>query len=173
MGCDARGLGALAPSCPTRFSSRSTGDVVRLGHLARALQGARDALLVKGLQHVVDGVHFEGLHGVMVVGGRENNLRQGLFAPDELLDYPKTVEAGHLHVEKNKLRLVLLDQSDGLQAILSLRDHVDVGKALQQKGELVPRGAFVVDDDGVDGHGRLLREVYRNGAAGTSEESLG
>jgi hypothetical protein len=37
-----------------------------------------DAGAVKGLEQVIDGVHVEGAHGVLVVGRGKDNLRQGL-----------------------------------------------------------------------------------------------
>ena len=42
-----------------------------------ALHGLQHAGAVKGLQQVVHGVHVEGAHGVLVVGGGKHNLRQG------------------------------------------------------------------------------------------------
>src|SRR6202035_2756406 len=47
---------------------------------------------------------------------------------------------------------MFLDQSDGFDAIFSLTDKINFGKTLQQESELVARGFFVIDDNGVDGH---------------------
>lgn len=47
---------------------------------------------------------------------------------------------------------MFFDEVDGFEAVFSLADEVDFRKAFQEKGEFVPRGFFVVDDEGVDGH---------------------
>jgi len=47
---------------------------------------------------------------------------------------------------------VLFNEIDGVQPVLALGDKMDLGKTLEEKGELFPGGLFVVDDDGVDGH---------------------
>ena len=47
---------------------------LRLDHFFRALDGFADARLIEGLEHVVDGVHVEGLNRVIVVGGGEDDL---------------------------------------------------------------------------------------------------
>jgi ADP-ribose pyrophosphatase len=47
---------------------------------------------------------------------------------------------------------VFLDERNGFDAVFSLADQVDFGKALKQVGELFAGGLFVIDDNGVDGH---------------------
>ena len=47
---------------------------------------------------------------------------------------------------------MLLDQRERVDAVLSLADQVDLLNALEQEGQLVARGLFVVDNDDVDGH---------------------
>ena len=46
------------------------------------LDGFGDAGFVEGLEDVVHGVDVEGLHGVLVEGGGENDVRDFEFALD-------------------------------------------------------------------------------------------
>ena len=105
---------------------------VRFHHFFRTLERPRDARLVERLQDVVHGIYFESLNGVMIVGGGENDLRYRQLALDQFFDHAEAVEARHLHIEEHQIRLVLLDQRNGFEAVLALGDHVDLGKTLQQ-----------------------------------------
>ena len=125
---------------------------LRVHFFAGTLNGFGDARFVERLQHVVHGVHVEGLHGVMIESGGEDHVRDFDFALDQLLQHPEAVEAGHLHVEENQVGGVLLDQRDGFDAVLPLPDDADLGKTLEQKSQLVASGLFVIDNDGGDGH---------------------
>src|SRR5690348_3033680 len=88
----------------------------------------------------------------MVERRRENDLRQLQFFLDDFFEDAEAVEAGHLHVEEDEVGRVLLDQVHGFEAVLPLSDERDFWKRLQQVGELLARGLFVVDDERVDGH---------------------
>ena len=47
---------------------------VRIGHFAEAQ--ILEALVLDWLEHVVDGMHLESIHGVLVVGGHEHHRRR-------------------------------------------------------------------------------------------------
>ena len=140
---------------------------LRFDHFFGALDGFGDARFVEGLEDVVDGVNVEGLDGVIVEGGGKNDLRQALFAFEKLFDHAEAVEAGHLDVEEDQVRVVLFDQGEGFEAVLALGDDVHLGKAFEQEREFVARRPFVVNDDSVHGHAGRLERVYaaREGAA--------
>ena len=123
-----------------------------LDHLLRALHRSRDARLVEGLQHVIDRIHLERLNRIVIERRRENNLRHAQLAFNELLDHAKSVEPRHLHVEKNEVGLVLLDQCERFQAVLPLRDHFNFRKSAQQERKLVSCGPLVVNDHCADSH---------------------
>ena len=93
-----------SPSCPTSVSSRSTGDVCASTIFFARWIGFRDARLVERLQDVVDGVHFERLHRIVVERRGEDDLRQAELALHQLLDHAEPVEPGHLHIEKHQVR---------------------------------------------------------------------
>jgi hypothetical protein len=57
-----------------------------------------------------------------------------------------------LHVEENEIGIVLLDEVDGFDAVLTLCDHVDVTYTLEQEGQLVAGKLLVVNDEGGKGH---------------------
>ena len=124
----------------------SLGEPARLQLLPGLLHGLRDPLLVERLQQVVDGVHFEGLHRILVVGGGEDDLRQRHFLVDQLLDDAEAVEPGHLHVEEDEFGRELLDQVHRFHAVLALRDDVHIEIA-QQIGKLVARKLLVIHND--------------------------
>jgi hypothetical protein len=118
------------------------------------LNGFGDASLVEGLEDVVHGVDVEGLDGVLVEGGGEDDVRNFEFALDEFFEDAETVETGHLHVEEDEVGRVLLDEVDGFQAVLALTEEIDFREGFEEEREFFASGLFVVDDDGVDGHGR-------------------
>ena len=88
----------------------------------------------------------------MVEGGGEDYVRDFEFALDQFLEDAETVEAGHLDVEEDEVGVVFLDEVDRFETVFALADEGDFGEGFQEKGELLARGLFVVDDDGVDGH---------------------
>ena len=114
--------------------------------MAHLLHGLRDALAIERLQQVIDGVHLERLHRILIVSGGEDNLRQWDFAVQQLLDDAESVQPRHLHVEEDQIGRELLDQAHRLDAVLALRQDVDIEFA-QQVGKLVARQLFVVNDD--------------------------
>jgi len=117
------------------------------------LDGFGDAGFVEGLEDVIDGVDVEGLHGVLVEGGGENDVGDFELAFDQLFEDAEAVEAGHLDVEEEKVRGMLFDEIDGFEAVLALGQEINFGEGFQEEGQLFASGLFVVDNDGVDGHG--------------------
>lgn len=116
------------------------------------LDGFGDAGLVEGFQDVIDGVDVEGLHGVVVEGGGEDDVRHFEFALDEFLEDAEAVEAGHLDIEEDEVGGVFLDEIDGFEAVFALADERDFREGFEKVGELLAGGLLVVDDDGLDGH---------------------
>jgi len=129
------------------------------------LDGFGDAGLVEGFQNVVYGVDVEGLHGVLVEGGGEDNVRDFELALDQLFEDAEAVEAGHLDIEEEEVGGMLFDEIDGFEAVFALGEKIDFGEGFEEEGQLFASGLFVVDDDGVDGHGGDQVE-YRRRAAG-------
>ena len=53
---------------------------------------------------------------------------------------------------------MLFDEIDGFEAVFALGEEINFWEGFQEEGQLFASGLFVVDDDGVDGHG--LKAVY-------------
>ena len=98
------------------------------------LNGFGDASLVEGLEDVIDGVDVEGLHGVLVKGGGENDVGDFELALYELFEDAEAVEAGHLHVEEEKVGGMLFDEIDGFEAVFALGEEMDFREGFQEKG---------------------------------------
>ena len=114
----------------------------------RLLHGLRDPLFVERFQQIIDGVDFKRLHCILIKGGGEDDFGQRDFFVQQLLDDPKAVEAGHLHVEKNQVGIMLFDEVDSFEAVFALGDDVHVAGILQQVSEFVAGELFVVHDYG-------------------------
>ena len=119
------------------------------------LDGFGEAGLVEWFQDVIYRVNIERLHRVVVEGGGEDDVGDFEFALDEFLEDAETVEAGHLDIQKDQVGAVFLDEGDGIEAVLALGEKMDFGESFQEKGQFFAGGFFVVDDDGVDGHGTV------------------
>ena len=89
---------------------------------AHAIERLLEPCAVEGLEQIVDGIHFEGAHGVLVECRGEDDLRQGLGPGllQQLAEYREAVETGHLHIEEDDIRLEARHQRDGFYAVLSL-----------------------------------------------------
>ena len=75
------------------------------------------------------------------------------IAIDEPLNHGEAVLAGHLHIEKNQIGMVLVDEVDGLDAVRALGNDIHVADRIEQVLELVAGQLFVVDNERRDGHG--------------------
>jgi hypothetical protein len=130
------------------------GAGLRFDFAFHLLDGSGDAGFVEGLQDVVDGVHIEGLHGVMIERGGEDNVRNFEFALDQFLEDAEAVQAGHLDIEEHQVGGVLFDEIDSFEPVFAECKHINFGKGFKKKCQLFARRFLVVDDDGVDRHGR-------------------
>ena len=106
----------------------------------------------------------------MVKGGGEYYVRNFDFALDEFLQDAETVEAGHLDVEEDEVGVVFFDEVDGFEAVFALADEGDFGESFEEEGEFFARGLFVVDDDGVDGHGLKGKYSAETGRLDNSDQ---
>ena len=62
----------------------------------------------------------------MIEGGGEYDFRERDFPVEQLLDYAKTVEPGHLDVKEDEIGVVLTNQVNGFDAILTLSHDTDI-----------------------------------------------
>ncbi len=135
-------------------------------HFFGSLQGFGDAGFVEGLEDVINGVYVEGLDGIVVEGGGEDDLRDGEAAFEEFFDYAEAVQAGHLDVEENEVGLVFFYQADGFETVLAERDHVYFGETFQEVEEFVAGWALVVNDYCIDWHWFVGSSICNGGGGG-------
>ena len=128
------------------------GGVGSLEQAAHPQDGFFQPRLGDRLQEVVDGIHFEGLHGVLVISRGKNEERQARFLLQQALDHAKAVDAGHLHIQEHQMRIQFAHHAHGFNTVLSLADHFDVGKTLQQECQLVASRLFIIHNQRRDFH---------------------
>jgi hypothetical protein len=59
----------------------------------------------KGLEQVVDGIHFEGTERIGIPGRGENDAGRGRTGQGvELIEHSESVQNGHTNVEEEQLR---------------------------------------------------------------------
>jgi len=122
-----------------------------------------EALLVEGLQEVVDCMDFERLKRVLVVGGHEHDHRREVRAQG--FDDLETVTFGNLNVEEDEVGRQLPYGLDRLVAVAAFPHDLDVGLGLEQGPYPVARQGLVVHDDGSDlRHGSRFRSCLRGEA---------
>ena len=124
--------------------------LVRFQGLPRPRHRLAHTDLVERFQQVVHRVDFKRLHRVLIIGGRENDVRQPNFLAHQFFDQPETVQARHLHVEEDQVRRSLLDQIERFQAVAGLANHVHFRNAFQKISQFVARRLFVVYDESGD-----------------------
>ena len=107
------------------------------------------------LEQVVEGVNFESTDGVVIVGSNEDKawdcrsgtgfrIRGSLVCGDGA-DNVEAVGARHLHVEKNKVWLVMLDGGDGGSGVVGFGDDFDFRLGAEKAEDFAARRRFVVD----------------------------
>jgi hypothetical protein len=109
---------------------------LRAGHsLLGALHRLQEALRRERLEQVVESLLLEGSHGVLVVGGDEDDRRQpARRQPPQGLE---AVDLGHLDVEHQDVGLEPPHRLDHLGAVGALRHHFN----LRVRGESVAQRA--------------------------------
>ena len=143
-------------------------DLGVLDPLLRPVQRLAQARLLDRLQQVVDGVHLERAHRVLVVGGDERDQRQLA-----LLQHPHdadAVELRHLQVEQRQIRALLLDRRHRLAARRRLRHDHDVVERAQQRREKRSRRPFVVGDHDAQAG---VHDAFRVDAKGSAAAVFG
>ena len=92
----------------------------------------------------------------MVVGSGKDDLRQrmlaGAIAFHQALDDRKAVKARHLHIEKDQVGVMLLDEIDCLDAVAAVSDDFNAAQRVEQVLQLFAGQLFVVDDQRGESH---------------------
>ena len=120
------------------------------------MQRLRQPPLLDRLEQVINRIQLECLDRVLVEGGGEDHVRNfdlG-FLVDQAPHHFQAILAGHGHIQKHEVRLVLLNQMQRLDAIARLGYHMNLGVGLQQESQLRPRQRLVIYHDRRDRRGR-------------------
>ena len=59
-------------------AARGIESAFRVYRLARPMNRRGEALVIDGLEQIIEGMNFKGLDGVLIVRGDENNVRKPL-----------------------------------------------------------------------------------------------
>ncbi len=114
-------------------------------HFTGPLHCHLQPLFLDRLEQIIERLPAKGFERILVVRGGENKMRQGNVGLAQLLNYSKTVQSWHLHIQKYDIRLEVFDQLDRFQPISSRGQQFHVGKFLQQIREFFARKLLVVD----------------------------
>ena len=133
-----------------RGARLSTGGNQRLG----ARNGAREALVVKRLQQVVDRADREGIHRAIRVRGHEDDVGMDALA-GERLHQLEAVELRHADVEQQQLRRELARVRRRLGGGVERAHDVDLGIRAQQPHDPLARQRLIVHHEGRNGADHL------------------
>ena len=152
----------VTPPSSTAIDSSDSG--------AGPLQSAADALaqsvLADGFEQVVDRVEFEGVDGMVLVCGHEDDFRRGLEFAEDSGDV-ESAESGHRDVEENDVDGAGFECAQSSGSGVGGQHSGNAFVQAKQIDEFVENGTFVVDDKHAqafthDGsilvHGRLSRQ---------------
>src|SRR6185437_5055749 len=114
--------------------------------LGRTSQRLSKPLRLDRLEEIVDRVDVEGLDGVLVVRGDEDDGRQPIGRDG--VEHLEAVEVGHLHVEEYKVGAVLEDRFDRFAASAALTNDRHARHVTEQRANAFPGKGFIVDDEG-------------------------
>ena len=125
------------------------GDVAGGDAAANFFEGLDEALVVEGLEEVVNGVYFKGPDGVLVEGRGEDDLRHAefFFKREDFFEDSEAVEAGHADVEEEDVGPVGADEVDGFDTVGALGEDGDVAGGVEEVLEFLAGERFVVDDE--------------------------
>jgi hypothetical protein len=112
----------------------------------RALDRLGEALLLDGLQDVIDRMHLEGLDRVLVVGRDEYDRRRVLHIGEARYDL-EAIEPRHLDIEEHDVGPQLPDRFYGLVPLARFAGDLDAGDRAENALQVLARGRFVVDDE--------------------------
>src|SRR6185369_12718314 len=112
--------------------------------LLDSLPGGVEPFVIERLEQVVEGVHLEGAHGILIVGGDKDDVRSR-FALERLQHF-KAAQLGHLYVQKDKVGLQRLDRVYCFTTIRTLSDNLDLRIISQHLANHLASERFIVDD---------------------------
>ena len=116
-----------------------------IGESRSPFKGLREPLAAHGLQHIPDGIGFEGFYGVFVIGGGEYHGRRGI-ALVQVMRGLYAIHARHAYVQENDVRFFLADQVQRFATVASFANDLVLASVIDQLSKPVSRGGLVIDD---------------------------
>jgi hypothetical protein len=117
--------------------------------LAQPSAGTTQCLFQAGtvdrLQEVVDRIHLERLHGVLIEGCDEDERKCVILTFEKVPCDLEPVQSGHLDIEKDQIGREAINRSQRLDAVAGLRDDVYITELLELVTQLVARRLLVVN----------------------------
>ena len=117
--------------------------------LAGAHEGGAEAGWLERLEQVVERVDLEGVHGVFVEGGDEDDGR-GFFL--QLAQDGEAGQLGHLDVDEKDVGEALAQSGEGGAAIRAFANNLNVGLGGEEGADALPGEGLIVDDEGGEFH---------------------
>ena len=99
---------------------------------------------VNRFEQVIDRIHLESFHGVLIIGSDKGNQRHTAL-PDQP-NHSQTVQFRHLQVEQCQIRPLPLNNFHGLYSVFSFTDDLDVIERPQESSQKRPSWPFVICD---------------------------
>jgi hypothetical protein len=104
-------------------------------------------------------MHFERPQRELVVRRDKNNSGHRHFGGVHRPDHPKPIQPGHLHIQKNHIRLVSLYRCDGRFSAVRFPHHLHAGFFTKKAQHFPARRRFVVHDENPEWLRRTHSEV--------------
>ncbi len=115
-----------------------------------SVQGLLQTLGLHRLGQIVDGLEIKGADGMLLERRDENGGRQ--TQQPHLFDDFEPAETRHLHIEKEKIDLMLLKICDRFVSVAAFRDYVDVRLLAKQHAESLARQRLIIDQERAQAH---------------------
>jgi hypothetical protein len=116
--------------------------------LPRAAQNFPKAIFRDWLKQIVESVHLKSTQCIPIVCGDEDDLRHFCVpnAGNAMHDI-EPIRAGHLHVEKHEIWLVLRNRGDRGFPTVGFTHDLHAGLGTQQAQDFSARRGFVIYDE--------------------------
>ena len=129
-----------------------TARALALLHQLKPLQslvtGHQKVGITDRLQQIVECIHAETIHGILVKGGGKHDTRLVTHHPTQL----QTIEFGHLDVEKQQVYRSLADAMQGVGRIGILADQFQKRYLLHITRKQFHCQRFIVNNRALDNH---------------------
>src|SRR5580704_6411699 len=117
-------------------------------NLACVIQRLGKSLLIIRFQEIVNGMHFKCTNGVHIMSRYKDIYGSGAVHWLHILDDSKTIEIRHLHIEKNDVRMKLIDLLHRAYSVRRLAYNFNAVVFGQIATDTAPGDRFVIDDEG-------------------------